>query len=128
MPTPLHAVTAISEVTAESEGNHDVPDRRESPWADPKLWVSVLTVVLTIVLAAFGYIATRLSSIDTAVQAIVISNARQGIEIEALKKRDEEIMVLVRETRKLVDDNEKTQRDYNFNLSRELTKVQAKEK
>lgn len=104
-------------------------ERRESktpsPFANPMMYIAACAVMLTvcgllltIALNILSGIDKHLSTIDANTQAIVISTTKQGTEIDVLK---DQVKDLIRQ----VDSNEKTQRDYNYNLSTRLGKVEV---
>ncbi len=96
--------------------------RRESdhsPWRDPKLWVSVLGVVLVIVLALLGYISTQLAQINASVKstndAVLIVTTKQASEQKSLEDR----------VAKLESAITTQQQAYNFNFTSRLAGVEA---
>lgn len=105
------------------EAGVEMPDRRESAFNDPRFWVSVTAILLTVSLAVLGFIATQLSSISTDVRAMVVTGASQGKDIEALKKENVELRQELAAQRLLIDGNEKAQRDYNFKMSNDMQKI-----
>lgn len=128
----LHAVPPHADVPEKSMNGEDREERRSgverrttSPLANPMLWISIcgvlLTVcglLLTIALNILSGIDKHLSTIDANTQAIVISTTKQGTEIDVLKDQ-------MKDLQRQVDGNEKTQRDYNYNLSTRLGKVEV---
>lgn len=105
------------------EAGEEMPDRRESAFNDPRFWVSVTAVLLTISLAVLGYIASQLSSISSDVRAMVVTTTKQTQEIEALRKDQARNEQEIADLRKLVDSNEKAQRDYNFKLGNDMKEI-----
>lgn len=101
------------------EETRAMADRRESAWSDPRLWVSVGAVALTIVLAVLGYIAALLSSISASVQttrdAVIVVTTRQEKDSEALRERLVKVEAAVSTQEKA----------YNFNFTTRLAKVEA---
>jgi hypothetical protein len=88
------------------------------PWRDPRLYVSLLAVLLTLCIGVLGFIWAQLAAINATMQTMVVSNSRQGVEIETLKND-------MREIKKEVSDQEKRENDYHFNLSNRLKGVEV---
>lgn len=97
-----------------------VADRRDSVWNDPRLWVSICGVLLTLVLFTVGFVAAQLSSIKDSVQssrdAITVVTTRQATENEALRDR----------VSKLENFMTIQQQAYNYNVTTRLAVVEAK--
>lgn len=90
-------------------------DRRASPspWADPRLWISVMALLLTVALYLLTSIYTKLQSIDVAVQGMVKTNAEQGVKVENLKDD-------MRDVKGRMSKVESDLKDYNFNIAGRL--------
>jgi BMFP domain-containing protein YqiC len=111
-------------------------DRREedhnrshesSKWANPSLWVSVCGLLLTITLATFGFIASKLSTIDASIQstrdevqstrtAVVAVTTRQERDNGALEARIENLENAINVQ----------QNAFNFNFTTRLATAEAK--
>lgn len=98
-------------------------DRRDTAFNDPRFWVSVTAILLTISLAVLGFIATQLSSISSDLRAMVVATNSNTKEIESLRKDLTRLEGENDALKRLVDDNEKTQRDYNFKMSNDMQKI-----
>lgn len=95
--SPAESPVAMAEET--DDDRRSWRDRR-SAWSDPRLWVSVLALVLTIGITILSVIATQLSSINGKLEAQAISNNSAAKEIEFLKEklRDRDSKDLLRDT------------------------------
>jgi septal ring factor EnvC (AmiA/AmiB activator) len=102
-----------------------MPDRRESAINDPRFWVSVTAVLLTLVLCALTLAVNKLGSIDVAVQSIRDANTRQGEKIESLERQVGELKTENKDLRAGLESSKKWQTDYNFNLSTRLTEIEV---
>lgn len=117
----------------EREERRSGVERRESatpstpsPFANPMMYIAACAVLLTIcgLLLTIGLnilagINSRLTTIDTNTQATMLAVTKQGTQIDTLKDQ-------MKDLQRLVDQNEKAQRDYNYNLSTRLGKVEVK--
>ncbi len=65
-------------------------DRRASAWSDPKLWVSVLAIVLSVGITILSVIASLLFSINAKLEAQALQNNSAQKDIEFLKGREKE--------------------------------------
>lgn len=96
-----------------------MPDRRESAWQDPRTWVSVLGILLTIALAILGFIASQLASINQSVQstrdAVLIVTTRQEADNKSLTER----------VQKLENAMVAQEKGFNFNFTTRLAGVEA---
>lgn len=101
-----------------------MPDRRESAINDPRFWVSVTAVLLTLTLCVLTLAVNKLGSIDSAVQAIRDSNTRQGEKIESLERQVTELKATNKELTANHQSAQERQTDYNFNLSKRLTEIE----
>src|SRR6478609_5312047 len=64
-----------------------VTDRRESAWADPKTWVSIMAVLLTIALFLAGLIVAQLSALSGKIEGLIVVTTKQGADYEAMKEQ-----------------------------------------
>lgn len=101
----------------------NVTEKRESAFNDPRFWVSVTAIMLTLELAVFGFIAARLISIDNTLSMYMLMSTEQKTKIEGLEKDVAEGKAEREKLKVLIDDNEKTQRDYNFKMSNQMTEI-----
>lgn len=122
--TILHVADAATHTAAQTDAMDEERDERRSGtdrrshsgWSDPKTWVSIVAVLLSIVIALSGYLAATLSTIKDNVQTIVVSTAKQEEKMKAVEDRV-----------KKLEDFESTQREaYNFNFTTRLAVVEAK--
>jgi hypothetical protein len=92
---------------------------RDNPWNKPALWLGVLGVLLTIVMAIMGFIASQLASISTIVQstrdAVIVVTTRQERDNVALDQRVQKLETAV----------ETQQKAYNFNFTSRLATAEA---
>jgi hypothetical protein len=102
-------------------------DRRESVWNDPKLWVSVCGLLLTLVLTAFTFLNSKLSSIDSSLQStrdlVLVVQTRQESERATADAKTAAIIERLSKVETAVDTQ---QRAYNFHFSNRLAAVEAK--
>jgi septal ring factor EnvC (AmiA/AmiB activator) len=94
-------------------------------WQDPRFYLSAASVLLTIVLALFGYIATQISTISATLATLSRDSGKQDVRIDKLEefRRDQE-----RKNEKVSDslatiNNRET--DYHFNLSGRLSTLEG---
>jgi hypothetical protein len=105
-------------------------DRRASPqeqaakspsaWSDPRTWVSICGILLTICMAIGGFLMAKLSSIEAAMQALLISTT------VTTTQHNERISQLQADNAKLhaqIDKMMADQTAYNFDLSKQMTIV-----
>lgn len=119
-------MTAILEFRQQpGEAEAAVPDRRESAFNDPRFWVSVTAVLLTLTLFLLTLAVNKLSSIDTAVQSMRESTTRQTEEIKALREQVVELKAKDAERAKEIVSIKDRQTDYNFNLSNRLKEIEV---
>jgi multidrug efflux pump subunit AcrB len=69
------------------KGESEVVDRRESAWADPKTWVSIMAVLLTIALFLAGLIVAQLSALSGKIEGLIVVTTKQGADYEAMKEQ-----------------------------------------
>lgn len=95
-------------------------DRRAAPnaWSDPRLYVSLLAILLTAGIYFLNGINNKLQTIDATAQRIDRATATQAADIQSLKDRMTSI-----ENR--TTGNEKDIRDYSNNASKEFGKLNA---
>lgn len=98
----------------ERDSSSAVP--RTSAWQDPRTWVSILGLLLTISLFVLGMIASQLGSINTAVQAIRDSSIESRTKIGSLEERMSKM-----EAAKVLQDT------YVNNVRERVIKLEAKE-
>lgn len=118
-------VTAMEVVREEEqrEAGEAVPDRRESAFNDPRFWVTVTSVLLTLSLAVFGFIASMLISINTNIQSGAIINERQT---ERLREAEEELTEAKDRIKELETDRknrDQREADYRFAIGKLLTEI-----
>lgn len=100
-------------------------DRRESAINDPRFWVSITAVLLTITLFTLSIAVNKLSDIDVAVQSIRDNNTRQSEKIGTLEKEVKELKDENRELKQSLVGSEKRQTDYNFTLADRLKEIEV---
>lgn len=94
-----------------------VTDRREyNAWADPKLWVSVIGVLLVIFGALLGFILSQLTTISSVQQTMLVANTETKGEVRALGGRVE----------KVENDIQTINKAFVYNLSYRLAYLEAK--
>jgi septal ring factor EnvC (AmiA/AmiB activator) len=116
----------------EAQERRSGDDRRESAppvavkppsaWADPRTWISICGILLTICLAIGGFIASKLSSIDSAMQHLLVSQTetttRQTEQINQLREKQAEFQGKLDKT--IAD-----QTAYNYDLMKQLTAIKT---
>jgi len=98
------------------------PPKSPSPWSDPRLWVSITGVLLTICLTIGGFIASKLSSIDSAMQHLLVS------QTETTTRQTEQIATLQRQQAEQKAQSDKDRADqtaYNYDLMKQLTQIKT---
>lgn len=94
-------------------------DRQQSPWNDPRLWVAVCGIMLTIVLALLGFISSQLAQINASVKAtndaVLIVTTKQEADNKSIEDR----------VKKLEDAVTTQQQAYNYNFTTRLAGVEA---
>lgn len=96
------------------------PIKPPSAWSDPRTWVSICGLLLTICVTIGGFLIAKLSSIEAAMQALLVNTTI------TTTKHDERIAQLQADSAKLhaqVDKMVADQTAYNFDLSRQMTIV-----
>jgi type II secretory pathway pseudopilin PulG len=93
-------------------------EQKTSALFDPRFWLSILGFLWVVSSAAVASIWSKLDSINTAVQASAIANAA-----EAQKRAEMERRIGQLEGRVTIDESNQTA--YNFDLSKQMTKLQA---
>lgn len=100
------------------------PGRRESdkpsPWQNPGLWVSILSLLLTVCIIIGGFMSKQLSDLHSDMTNLMLSttrtNTQQAEEIKTLQSQMQEEKV---ERKKEHDD----QNAYNYDLNGKLIKI-----
>lgn len=69
------------------KGESEVVERRSSAWSDPRTWVSICAVLLTVVLFALGTAIKELSDLHADVRTILVSQARDDGRLNAYEER-----------------------------------------
>lgn len=125
----MHTVRNEMSDIEQGEAGEAMPDRRAAPsgWSDPKNWLAASGLLITIGLFVMGIIANQLIAISTNLQAQAIAAAKLVTRVDRIESDVSQVKTDTREIDKKVDGNEKTQRDYNFNLSTRLATL-TKEK
>lgn len=117
----------LTSITAEYEGmSKTMPDRRESAFNDPRFWVSVTTVLLSLTLFVLTLAVNKLGNIDTAVQSIRDANTRNNTEIESLKRENVDMKSAIKDMQGRLDSESREQTAYNFNMSKDLKEIQVR--
>lgn len=121
----LMAVSADAETTnsaaMEDERHNNTPGRREnrSPWNDPRTWVGICALMLTILSALLGFISTQLAQINASIKstndAVLIVTTKQTGDNKSLEDR----------VAKLENAVTTQQQAYNFNFASRLAGVEA---
>ena len=96
-------------------------DRRTAPsaWQDPRTWVSILGLLLTLCVVVGGYISSQLSALNINVQAL------NNSMIETRTKQAEQIKTLEDRLHKL-EDAQRDQSAYNYDQGKMLTRIQER--
>lgn len=96
-------------------------DRRveSSGWRDPRLYVGILSVLLTVFLWLANRVSSQLETISTSVQAIAVANSKQTEQIATLQRAYDKL-----EARVTTD--ETTQNAYNNQQAVLLTQINTK--
>lgn len=95
-------------------------DAKASAWNDPRFWLSVLGIILTIVLTLLAYITNQLAAINayqkSTNDAVLIVTTKQAADNKSLEDR----------VAKLENATTIQQSAYNFNFTTRLAVVEAK--
>lgn len=105
------------------EVGQPVPDRRESAFNDPRFWVSVTAVLLTLSLAVFGFIATMLISISANIQNMALIGTQHTERITVLQRQIDEAKTDLKALEQDKVDRDKREADYRFAMGRLLTEI-----
>jgi hypothetical protein len=109
----------------DDERRSETPGRRESDskpsaWNDPRFWLSVLGIILTIVLTLLAYITNQLAAINayqkSTNDAVLIVTTKQAADNKSIEER----------VSKLENAVTTQQQAYNFNFTTRLAVVEAK--
>lgn len=93
-------------------------DQKTSALFDPRFWLSILGFLWVVSSAALASIWSKLDAISTTVQSSAISNASETQKRADLERRVSQLESHVIAT-------EANQTAYNFDLSKQLTKLQT---
>lgn len=63
-------------------------ERRTSAWSDPKTWVSICGILLTISSLISGAILHELSTLSSKVESVLIAQQKQTSDSEALRAKE----------------------------------------
>jgi len=109
----------------DDERRSETPGRRDSDakttaWSDPRFWLSVLGVILTIVLTLLAYITNQLAAINayqkSTNDAVLIVTTKQAADNKSMEER----------VSKLENAMTAQLQAYNFNFTTRLAVVEAK--
>lgn len=98
------------------EGVKVMPDRRDSAWADPKTWISILGLLLTILILVGSVIASQLRELNASMHHMEVTQAQTnthnadliGQLIEAQARNDRKF---------------ENQDAYNFGVNKAMTEM-----
>lgn len=96
-------------------------DRRTSTWQDPKLWVSILGLLLTLCIVIGTYIASQLNT-------LLIASTKNDTRQEAIVQRLDKLERWKEGVDKDKRDDDKRFSDYTFALGNKLSEIQGEQK
>jgi hypothetical protein len=107
------------------EGEVKVPDLKESAFNDPRFWVSVTAVLLTLSLFVFGFIATQLIAISAKLETANIVNTRQDERVKVLEDNNRDLRNDVAALEKANVDDAREDANYRFKIGNDLTEIKT---
>jgi hypothetical protein len=96
-------------------------DRRNSAWQDPKTYISLLGLLMTLCLAVGGYVSLQLSTIGATVQGIALSNAQLSADQKNLKERQDKSDVAR-------EQDKREQASINWTLKASMLELQTRDR
>jgi len=113
------------------QAKYDGPDRRTgavSAWQDPRFYLSAAALLLTIVLALFGYIATQISTISATLATLSRDSGKQDVRLDKLEEWKKERESKDDKVVERMDSIAHREDDYHYNLSQRLSVIEGQMK
>lgn len=98
------------------EGVKVMPDRRESAWADPKTWISILGLLLTVLIFVGSVIASKLSDLSVTVHHMEIAQTQTNTHTA-------DVLGQLVEEKARNDRRFENQDAYNFAVNKAMTEM-----
>lgn len=98
---------------------------KTSAFNDPRFWVSVTAVLLTLTLFVLTIAINKLSSIDVRLQTVSGSVIQQTEEIKTLRNENAELKAKQKELEHDLEVAKDRQTDYAFALSNRLKEIEV---
>lgn len=103
-----------------------VESERVSAFNDPRFWVSVTSVLLTLSIFIFGFIATQLISINAKVGLADLANTRQDERVKVLEDENRRLRSDIEGLKQVNVDKAERDADYRFKLGNDLTEIKTR--
>jgi len=104
---------------------NEVAEPKESAFNDPRFWVSVTAVLLTLSIFIFGFIATQLISINAKIELANMANTRQDERVKVLEDDNRELRSDVKSLEKADIAQAERDADYRFKIGNDLTEIKT---
>ena len=104
----------------------DARDVKESAFNDPRFWVSVTAVLLTLSIFIFGFIATQLISINAKVGLADLANTRQDERVKVLEEANRDLRQELRAVQTANAADRQTDADYRFKMGNDLIEIKTR--
>lgn len=105
------------------EGVKVMPDRRDSAWADPKTWISILGLLLTILILVGGVIANQLRALNAAQSELNASVHHMELTQAQTNTHNADLIGQLVEAQARNDRKFENQDAYNFGVNKTITEV-----
>jgi hypothetical protein len=93
-------------------------NEKASAWTDPRLWVSICSILLTITICLFTYISSQLSS-------LLVATTKTDGRVVAIEKRADDLESWRRQIEKDRRDDDKRFNDYQTMNARLLGEIKG---
>jgi len=113
-------------VQSEAGEEHEVADPKESAFNDPRFWVSVTAVLLTLSIFIFGFIATQLIAINAKIESANMANTRQDERVKVLEDENREQRGDIKALEKANIEEAARDADYRFKIGNDLTEIKTR--
>lgn len=118
--------SADSDMGLDQQEGHEVAEPKESAFNDPRFWVSVTAVLLTLTLFVLTLIANQLTSINAKMETSNVANGRQDERVKVLEDENREQRIDIKALQKANVDRAERDSDYRYTIGKDLTEIKTR--